>query len=164
MIGLQGHLRIYRGDELVVDKQNKIVSGGLSVIALMWGGLQAGQTYDNLVPWWIALGDPAGPTAPVAGDTNLEQFSYARHWDKVTFISSGSITNGVEFEAKVPEADANGTVFTEAGLFSMNNDGSGTLPATAPGGGLLARQIFSAITKQPTFSLTIRWEFTFVEL
>jgi len=95
---------------------------------------------------YIELGDPAFPaTAPDLADIALEQTTGERK--SATVTSSGRI---VTAEVTWLVGDANGYVFTEAGLFS------GIL-----GSGLLfARKTFNTITKTAAFEMRFTWVIT----
>lgn len=174
--GVVGHLRVEKvfrdgTRELVAERRNQIVERALVALSYMWGSTGAvggDPDYDDLRPWWIALGDGGG-TAPTSTQTNIQgTYLYSRAWDNRTITSTlgSGMLNVTTYEFRVPEEDANsvGSPISEVGLFPYDYQGSGTLgdvPPTAPTGGMFARFVFSPVVKQSTFVLAFSWSFEF---
>lgn len=173
-VGIHGHFKVTKefSDgtiEVVLDKDNQIVERMLVATAMMIGstGAEVGdEPYDNLRPWFVALGD-GGLTAPTDQQTNLQgTYLYSRAWDSRTFSSTlgSGLTNQVTYEFRIPENDPEslGLVFSEAGVFGYDYQGSASLglpTPTAPSGGMYSRIVFSDIEKQNSFVLAIQWTY-----
>jgi hypothetical protein len=96
---------------------------------------------------YMELGDPVVPTPPTLNDITLQQSTGQRK--AVTSSRSGNVA---KLEVLFLTTEANGFVYTEAGLF--------TGPFAA--GGLYARKIFAGVTKTAAFELRLRWSITYL--
>lgn len=136
-IKLVGHVKIYRGDELVIDTNNTVVTAGYNYIAGILGnqGTYAGKQ--------IAIGTMS--TAVSAGDTALGA-EVGTRVDGTMTVSGNVITIDGTFGANNPTTEQ---TIQEAGLFTA---------ATA--GTMVARTTFGAVTKPTADSLRIVWEIT----
>jgi hypothetical protein len=126
---------VEQGGNLVVSQAEVIMAAALSAVPL------------NTINY-MELGD-AGPPAspPVLSDTALEQTTGVRKVATVT--QTGNILTA---EVTWLVGEANGFVFTEAGLY-VGNLGSGQL---------FARKAFNAITKTAAFEMRLTWLITFL--
>jgi len=123
------------GGNLVVSQAEIIMAAALAAVV------------NNTINY-IELGDPGPPaTTPVLSDISLEQTTGVRKTATVT--QSGSILTA---EVTWGTGEANGFIFTEAGLYA------GILGS----GSLFARKAFNAITKTAAFEMRFTWIITFL--
>lgn len=163
----RGRLLIYKqfdnGERhLVSDRWNTVMNKGFQILALMWSGDPGSPTIlDDIRPYYIAIGDPTAPTDPATNKNaiTLDKPVLKRTFDQITFLGAPNV-NGVQFEMIVPKSIGNGRNYSEAGLFPFDFEGSS---ATPPTGGMIARQIYTAIPKNSSFQLAYNWRFTFTQ-
>jgi hypothetical protein len=103
----------------------------------------------------------SGTTQPTRADINLQAYVIGYSLpdvNKVT-IAPGEIT----LIATMPSTDGNGTVFSEAGIFSAGTAMSTSdTPGTAPGTTrMLARQIYPGISKSSAVTIDYSWSLLF---
>ena len=131
-----GQVTIQKNGEVVRDIPNTIVTAGKNDIASLITGAGSVMTH-------MAVG--TGTNAVAAGDTTLQTET-----DRNALSTSGGSpsTNTVTYVAVWNAGDGTGSL-TEAGLFSASSSGT-----------MLARTVFSAVTKGAIDVLTITWTIT----
>ena len=146
-LGLNLSIHTYnpKKDELIVRRaKNLIVTTGIESIRDLIGGT-------GFRPSHIGLG--TGTTAVVAGDTSIETEQFR---DEIT--RRDDLTAGNEFQLFLGLNDGNTFTYTEAGLLQTGfGNGSSGDPAT-----LIARSVFTGVTKNNSVELTLTWTWTLV--
>jgi len=139
----KGHVMVFERNvqtgkvRTLVEIKNLVVSNFRAQEALSLGGSDlSGRVIDE-----IQLGTDG--TAAAVGNTGLGGSAVTISVSSYSYPA----TKSVQFEAVLPAASANGTVFQEAGLFHNN-------------GTMAARTTFPSMTKSAMFEWTIRWTLT----
>ena len=134
---LTGRLDILINGKIVKTVDNLVTSVGKTFVAARMAGTSAG------VMSHMAIG--TGTTAAAAGNTTL----VTENARVALTVSGGTAsTNTVVYAATIPAGTGTGAI-TEAGI--LNASSSGTL---------LARTVFSVVTKAAGDSMTISWTLT----
>lgn len=167
-VGVHGHLRILgiANDKVwtISDEPNIITNTGFLLLASMWGGPTAPETYSTLRPAKIAIGTglDASPTAAMTTLQMGASPTYITDITQTVFIGSPN-TNGVRFELLIPNGTVsdpyNGEALQEAGLFPANYSGSST-----GAGGMISYRTYPVINKTDQFSLLYQWTYTFTSV
>ena len=131
---LTGQLQIYKNGELVRDIPNLVVTAGkVWLMTLAQSGSGTPMSH-------MAVG--TGTTAAAITDTILE----TENARVALTVAGGTRTNAsISFEGVFPAGTGTATL-TEAGILNAASTGT-----------LLARTVFSAISKGASDSLTITW-------
>ena len=135
--GLRGHLRVWKGEELVIDTDNLITDAGLEEVAKLIGSGLNGTSFG-----YIAFG--TGTTVEANTDTTLET-----EIDRVQATIELDTTNVSNDTVKLTATHtASGTEgITEYGIF---NAGSG--------GTMLSRKVKDVVNLSAGESITIEWK------
>jgi|SRR3989337_1695376 len=132
---LSGKITVKKNDELVLEKNNLIVTAGKTFVAAALGASSTSP--------FTHMGIGSGTTAAVIGDTDLETSIVRQVFGSVT-----PVANVITFVTTYAAGTGTGTI-TEAGLFNA-----------ASAGTMLSRVVFGAISKGAADSLQITWEIT----
>ena len=133
--GLRGDIRIYKNDELVVDKKNLIVSTGRNLIA------NALNTATSQPITHVGVG--SGNTLPALSDITLQtEIGTRQHANRT--VTGNVLSINAQFAAGVCSGSWN-----EAGLFTDLSAGT-----------MFSRTTFGTQTKGPSDVFTIYWDIT----
>lgn len=167
--GIRGHLRILGVSKdrtwTICDDKNLVTNTGYLVMASLWGGPSAPETYDTMRPRRIGIGTgtEASPTVTMtrlkmSGTPYSQLPTYIANTDQSVLISQSGAVRGVRLEMLVPNGDGlspyNSVTLTEAGLFTASYAGGDT-----GSGGMIAYKTYPSITKTDQFSLLYQWQF-----
>lgn len=164
-VGVKGHLKILGIAEdrvwTICDEDNIITNTGFALLAAMWGGPTAPETYNTLRPYRIAIGTGYNGS-PTAAMTTLAMGAVPTFISTLTQVVSTGSPNvtGCRFELLVPNGTGsdpyNGVTLKEAGLFPDNYSSS-----TTGAGGMISYRTYPDINKTDQFSLLYQWSFAF---
>lgn len=173
---LEGHVKIYKNNELIVDKDNKIVISGRNYLMQRLFNLpyQSGTNEkQNWLPRWFSVGSggasesaPFQPIWPADEDTELYNIIVmdASGGPRYTINGEKKLIDYVEFSSALTtkltmtldDTDAVNSIINEAGLYV-----SETEEITETNFSLFSHVTFPSIPKSSMDSIIIEWFFVF---
>lgn len=122
---MKGIVKLYRRSQLLWQRENLVVNGGLTALASLLGGMTAGEFVS-------VVGFGSGSTAAAITDIGLTAPAYYNAVGTVTIGPSGGVAAGsVQYAYQLLTTDyaANPLTIQELGLFG--NTGAAIFPAAA---------------------------------
>ena len=161
-VGMHGWVKIEAlypdgSTELLCEDHNTLTTSLFTTMASMLAGQVGTLTGTDLrtvqtgtAKWATYMKVGSGTTPALATDTDLESSIVSISISAVAFSSpmAGSVAMSATLPGGLVESEYNTVPLTEVGLFSES-------------GVMLARQVYTAITKSSSFQLQYTWTITF---